>query len=274
MLAPGLVELAQDMAHEAGALLLERARGPVGGVTTKSSPADLVSDADRESEALLLARLAAQRPDDAVLSEETGESPGSSGLRWVVDPLDGTTNYLYGFPSWSVVVAVEDGGGTAAGVVFDPGRDETFVAVRDGGSTLNGRPIAVSGAQLPGEALVGTGFSYSAEARAVQARALAAILPAVRDIRRAGSAALDLCWVACGRLDGFYEGPLKHWDSVAGVLMVAEAGGRVSPLPAVDASGDGGVLAAAPGLHDPLRQIVLGALRPGDLGRDMQYTQS
>jgi len=274
MLPPGVVELAQEMAHQAGALLLERARGPVGGVGTKSSPTDFVSDADRDSEALLVARLAAERPDDAVLGEETGESPGSSGLRWVLDPLDGTTNFLYGFPSWSVVVAVEDAAGTAAGVVFDPGRDETFVAVRDGGARLNGRPIAVSGADRPDRALVGTGFSYSAEARAVQARALAAILPAVRDIRRAGSAALDLCWVACGRLDGFYEGPLKHWDSVAGKLMVAEAGGRVSPLPAIDASGDGGVLAAAPELHDPLRQIVLGALLPGDLGRDLQYTQN
>jgi myo-inositol-1(or 4)-monophosphatase len=274
MLPPGIVELAEEMAHQAGALLLERAGGPVGGVATKSSPTDFVSDADRESEALLLGRLAAQRPDDAVLGEETGEAPGSSGLRWVLDPLDGTTNYLYGFPSWSVVVAVEDAEGAAAGVVFDPGRDETFVAVRGGGAKLNGRPIAVSEAQRPEQALVGTGFSYSAEARVVQARALAAILPAVRDIRRAGSAALDLCWVACGRLDGFYEGPLKHWDSVAGALMVAEAGGRVSPLPAIDRSGDGGVLAAPPGLHDPLRQIILGALRPGDLGRDLQYTQN
>lgn len=256
----GIHQLSVEMAQRCGSLLLERFRGPVSGLDTKSTPIDLVSDADRDSEALLLETLARERPDDAVLAEESGEERGRSGLRWVLDPLDGTTNYLYGVPVWSVSIAVEDEQGWLSAVVYDPTRDEMFAATRGGGATLNGRPIGVSDAAVPERALVATGFSYGAEARAVQARAVDHLLTRVRDVRRGGSAALDLAWVAAGRMDGFYEVPLKLWDRAAGELLVIEAGGTVSPLePIVDAS-DSGVVASAPDLHRPLQLLVATAL--------------
>jgi myo-inositol-1(or 4)-monophosphatase len=261
MVPGGVYELAVRMAREAGELLAERFRRPVGGIETKSSAIDMVSDADRESEALLRDLLARHRPCDAVLGEEQGGAAGSSGLRWVVDPLDGTTNFLNGYPAWAVSIAVEDERGGLVGVVHDPCLGETFTAVRGRGAALNDVPIAVSRAFDPAQALVGTGFSYSGAARAVQARAAAQMLVAVRDIRRAGSAALDLAWVACGRLDGFYEVPLKPWDRAAGTLLVREAGGTVSTLAPVEPEGDDGVLAAGPRLHDPLRRLVTSALR-------------
>ena len=248
------------MALGCGSLLLERFRGPVSGLDTKSTPIDLVSDADRDSEALLLETLARERPDDAVLAEESGEERGGSGLRWVLDPLDGTTNYLYGVPVWSVSIAVEDEQGWLSGVVYDPTRDEMFAATRGGGATLNGRPIGVSDAVLPERALVATGFSYGPEARAVQARAVDFLLTRVRDVRRGGSAALDLAWVAAGRMDGFYEVPLKLWDRAAGELLVTEAGGTVSRLEPIVESSDSGVVASAPDLHRPLGLLVATAL--------------
>ncbi len=261
MLPDGVLELSIRMAHEAGGLLLDRFRGPIGGIETKSSAIDLVSEVDRESEKLLRGLIADHRPCDGVLGEEQGSEAGTSDLRWVIDPLDGTTNYLYGYPAWSVSIAVEDARGTLIGVVRDPLRDETFVAVRGRGATMNGLPIAVTRAFDPAAALVATGFSYGAAARAVQARALDRVLPAVRDLRRAGSAALDLAWVAAGRLDAFYEVPLMVWDRAAGMLLVREAGGGTSTLPPIDSGGADGVLAAAPRLHDPLRRLVSSALR-------------
>jgi myo-inositol-1(or 4)-monophosphatase len=197
----------------------------------------MVSDADRDAEALIRDLLAAERPDDGLLGEEGAQADGSSGRRWVVDPLDGTTNYLYGFPAWVVSVALEDrdtsargAGGALAGVVHDPLRGETFAATRDGGATLNGAPIAVSGAKTLDSALIGTGFGYAAQRRSEQAAIVATLLPRVRDIRRAGAAALDLCMVACGRLDGYYERGLNAWDWSAGSLIASEAGAAVLPL--------------------------------------------
>ena len=262
MLPDGVYELAVRMAREAGGLLAERFRAPAAGVTTKSSSIDLVSDADRASEALLREIITTRRPCDAVLGEEGGSVSGTSGLRWVVDPLDGTTNYLHGYPVWAVSIAVENERGTVLGVVHDPCRDEMFAAVRGRGTTLNGVPIGVSGADDPAHALVATGFSYNAQARVVQARAANEVLVATQDVRRGGSAALDLAWVACGRVDAFYEVPLKPWDKAAGELLVREAGGAVSALPPIDGEADAGVLAAAPRLHDPLRRIVTEALHP------------
>jgi myo-inositol-1(or 4)-monophosphatase len=262
MLSEGVYELAVRMANEAGTLLSTHFRRPVGGVGTKSSGIDMVSDADRESEALLRELISSHRPCDAMLGEEQGAEAGSSGLRWVIDPLDGTTNFLHGYPAWAVSIAVEDRRGALLGIVHDPCRQETFAAVRGRGATLNEVPIGVSTAFDPAHSLIATGFSYSAEARAVQARAAAQLLVAVQDVRRGGSAALDLAWLACGRVDGFYEVPLKPWDRAAGELIVREAGGTVSTLPPVHRGGDDGVLAAAPRLHDPLRGIVTAALHP------------
>jgi fructose-1,6-bisphosphatase/inositol monophosphatase family enzyme len=215
----------------------------------------MVSDADRAAEEAITDLLRRERPDDALLGEEGATAGGSSGRRWVVDPLDGTTNYLYGLPVWAVSVAVEDAGGGVAGVVLDPSRDELFAAARGGGATLDGQPIRVREDAPLAESLIATGFAYDAAHRAEQSRVLEHVLPRVRDVRRAGAAAIDLAWVAAGRLDGYYERGLKPWDWAAGRLLVAEAGGAVAELP-----GDPiGLVAAAPGLLVELKELVDGA---------------
>ena len=251
----GVLSLGVRVAHEAGALLLERF-GKVRAVATKSSPTDLVSEADRESEDLIIRLIRSERPDDGIVSEEGGRERGTSGLRWVIDPLDGTVNYLFGLPIWAVSIAVNDDLGGLAGVVFDPCRKETFSALRGSGARLNGVAIGVSDRDDLGTAMIGTGFSYDAEARAAQARRIPSLLPLVRDIRRAGSAALDLAWVSCGRLDGFFEAPMQVWDRAAGEVLVREGGGVVTPLspPFGDSTG---VVAAGPRLHSALEHLVL-----------------
>ena len=224
-----LLDLARSLAERAGALLVEaggdgRGRDLGAAATRKSSRTDLATDADRASEELLRAGILAERPDDAILGEEGGRSAGRSGLTWVIDPLDGTTNFVYGFPAWAVSIAVADADGSVAGVVHDPVRAETFEATRGGGARLNGSHLALPSPPPLGEALVATGFGYDPGRRRRQAALLPAVLPAVRDIRRAGSAALDLCWVAAGRVDAFYEAGLQPWDLAAGLLVAAEAG--------------------------------------------------
>jgi myo-inositol-1(or 4)-monophosphatase len=229
-----LLELAIRAARAAGDLLLDRASRPATGVEHKSSATDPVSDADRDAEALIRTLLQRERPDDALLGEEGGASAGDSALRWVVDPLDGTVNYLYRFPAWCVSIACEDAGGGLVAAVFDPVRGELFTAIRGQGAACDGEPLHVRTSSDLQTALVGTGFAYLASRRARQAEVAARLIPQVRDIRRAGSAALDLAWVAAGRLDGFYEHGLNPWDRAAGELLVREAGGRVADLPAVD----------------------------------------
>jgi myo-inositol-1(or 4)-monophosphatase len=199
-----------------------------------------VSDADREAERAIGELLAAERPHDGLLAEEGSRSVAHSGRRWIVDPLDGTVNFLYGFPVWGVSVALEDEDGVAVGVVYDPCRDELFRATRGGGAELDGRPLHVRERRELRAALVATGFSYDPARRGAQAEMVAALVPQVRDIRRAGAAALDLAWLAAGRLDGFFEHGLKQWDWAAGRLLVEEAGGVSEPLP-----GDPPGLAAA-----------------------------
>jgi myo-inositol-1(or 4)-monophosphatase len=199
---------------------------------------------------LIRGRLLAARPNDGVLGEEGSSVDGNSGTRWVVDPLDGTVNYLFGLPEWAVSVACEDDAGLLVGVVHIPTRGETFTAARGGGAHLDGRPIAVSDASELASSLIATGFSYRAEVRRVQAAELATILPRVRDIRRGGSAAVDLASVACGRVDGFYEVGLNPWDLAAGALLVREAGGLVTR----------NVVASGPALHEPLAELAAGAL--------------
>ena len=252
-----LMEIAADAARRAGELLLDRARGPARGVSTKSSPTDPVSDADRDSERLILELLAENRPQDGILSEEGGGKESSSGLRWVIDPLDGTVNFLYGIPAWAVSIAVEDRDGGVAGAIFDPNLGHMWTASRGAGAWLNGEPIRVSDENDLSRALVGTGFSYNVEARTTQAMVISRLLPHVRDIRRGGSAALDLAALACGRLDGFYEAVMEPWDRAAGELLIREAGGVVSPLEA-PAGLSSGLVAAGPNLHDHLRTFVVG----------------
>lgn len=250
-----LLELAGECARRAGALLLERFHGPAAGVATKSTPTDLVSDADRDTEKLVLGMIAAARPGDGWIAEEGGGRESSSGIRWIVDPLDGTVNFLYGMPDWAVSIAAEDSSGALAGVVFDACRRETFTATRGGGAVLNGRAIGVTDETDLSRSLVGTGFSYNAVIRESQAEVVRRILPKIRDIRRAGSAALDLCWVACGRTDAYYESNMGAWDRAAGVLIAREAGATVTDLhpPFGD---DVGVVAANKTLHDRLRELL------------------
>jgi len=226
--AAELLSIASAAAREAGALLLEHARSAARGVDSKSTRTDPVSDADRAADALLTARLRAAFPDDGIVSEESERVAGSSGRTWHVDPLDGTVNYLYRIPHWSVSVACADANGGLVGVVYDPLRDELFSAARGGGAFLGERGLATSEVSDPGIALVATGFSYAATERAAQAAVLARIAGQVRDIRRAGSAALDLAWVAAGRIDAYFEVSRSAWDSAAGELLVREAGGAVT----------------------------------------------
>jgi myo-inositol-1(or 4)-monophosphatase len=250
-----LHELAERVAREAGVQLLEAFAGPAVGVEAKSTPTDLVSAADKAAEELILSRISAARPDDGFLGEEGADEAGSSGLRWVVDPLDGTANFLFGIPQWAVSIAAEDGDGVVAGVVYDPPRDELWAAERDGPATLNG--VAVRGSRRAdlATALVATGFGYDAEVRRVQAETVAALLPEVRDVRRFGAAALDLAWCAAGRFDAYYERGVHHWDVAAGALVCERAGVVVEPLAAAPPQGPG-LLAAAPGLVEALRARV------------------
>jgi myo-inositol-1(or 4)-monophosphatase len=224
------LELAERAALAAGELLLARYERPAEGLDSKSSATDMVSDADREAEEAISRLLRAERPDDGLLGEEGLEAGGSSGRRWVVDPLDGTTNYLYRYPAWCVSVALEDADGGLVGVVHDPLAGETFRAVRGEGACLNGAPTRVRDSGSLERALVATGFGYDPDVRRGQGEVLLRLLPRVRDVRRAGAAALDLCHVAAGRLDGYYERGINPWDWAAGALIVQEAGGRVLPL--------------------------------------------
>lgn len=229
-----LAEVALEAARAAATIQWRAANSPESaeGVRTKSSATDMVSDVDRDCEAAVSTYLAGARPDDGLLGEEGTSRPGTTGIRWVVDPLDGTTNFLFGIPQFSVSVAAESDGETVIGVVIDPSRDETWAAVRGGGSLLNGAPCRVAhGRSTLATALVATGFGYRAERRRWQAEVAAKIIPSVRDIRRFGSAALDLCWTGGGRYDAYYEWGLNPWDLAAGSLVCTEAGGRVEILP-------------------------------------------
>jgi fructose-1,6-bisphosphatase/inositol monophosphatase family enzyme len=242
--------VAIELAGAAGALLLEGQDRVRTSVETKSSATDMVTEMDRASERLIVDGILARFPDDGVLGEEGSSRDGSSGARWVIDPLDGTTNYLYGFPSWAVAIGVEVDGVPTAGVVHDPVHGETFTGLRGGGSWCNGRRLRVVGAPTLATSLVGTGFGYDRARRALQAGVLREVLPNVRDVRRAGAAAIDVCWVAAGRLDAFYELGLAPWDWAASSLIAAEAGARVLRT-------DGGVhVAAPPHLFDPLLELL------------------
>ena len=252
-----LLSLAHRLAEEAGQLLLDGlATAEVLG--SKSTLTDMVTSMDRASEQHIVDGIRAARPHDAIVGEEGADHDGTSGVRWIIDPLDGTTNYLYAVPAYAVSIAVEVDGEVVAGVVADPSHRETYAATLGGGATCNGKPIACSDVQLLSNALVGTGFSYDASRRSRQGAVVAQLLPSARDIRRFGAAALDLCWVACGRLDAFYEKGLQRWDLDAGALIAREAGAVTGDL-------DGGAastaftLAASPAIFDDLRALLVDA---------------
>jgi len=259
--APGeLLDLAVAAATAAGQLLLDGLDQARLTVDTKSSPTDMVTEMDRAAEALIADTIHRSRPDDALLGEEGGRRAGRAGspVRWIVDPLDGTTNYLYGIPAFAVSIAAEVNGALTAAAVLDVVHHELFAASRGGGARLNGAPLAIAGPPTLATALLGTGFSYQPAVRAEQAAVLRTVLPSVRDIRRGGSAALDLCSVACGRLDAYYEFGLQPSDASRGTLVASEAGAVVTTLTGRDSIEDT-VVAAPRQLADPLCRLLLEA---------------
>jgi myo-inositol-1(or 4)-monophosphatase len=254
--ATELQGIAAEAARAAGELLRERfVAGGERAVGSKSTPTDLVSEADLAAERAIRAIIAARRPGDAVLGEEGGETQEGEGLRWIVDPLDGTVNFLFGLPQWCVSVAVHDDDGGLAGVVFDPLRDELFAGERGGRATLNGVAVAGSRASDLATSLVATGFAYSADVRAGQAEVFARVLPRVRDIRRMGSAALDLAWTAAGRYDAYYERGVHIWDVAAGTILCTCSGLQTRTLEPAGIA-PAGVVVAPPGLIAGLGELV------------------
>jgi myo-inositol-1(or 4)-monophosphatase len=247
-----LRDLARSFAHEGANLAREMQLGGIGVADTKTSVVDVVTEADRAVEALIRARISALRPDDAVLGEEGDDRPGTSGVRWVVDPIDGTVNYLYGLPDCAVSVAAEVDGEVVAGAVVTIPTGLEYAAALGHGATRDGQRIGVRPSPPVAERLVLTGFGYQRAVRAHQAACVARLLPEVRDIRRMGSCALDLCHVAEGSADGYVEAGPQPWDWSAGGLVLRESGGRFDLL-------DGSM---ALDLH-PLRNVVVGAPADG-----------
>jgi myo-inositol-1(or 4)-monophosphatase len=248
--------IACEAARAAGELLRERfVAGGERAVRSKSTPTDVVSEADYAAERAIREIIGARRPGDAILGEEGGETQEGEGLRWIVDPLDGTVNFLYGIPQWCVSVAVHDEAGGVAGVIFDPMRDELFAGERGGVPTLNGTQVGGSEATDLAGALIATGFAYAAEVRELQAAVVARLLPVARDVRRMGSAALDLAWTAAGRYDGYYERGVHAWDIAAGIVLCECAGLRWRTLDE-DGIAPAGVLVAPAGIMEALAQIV------------------
>lgn len=249
-----LLSVAEEAAR-AGAVELVSRAGDLSAlrIDTKSTVTDPVSEADLAAEDAVRAVLGRRAPDDGIMGEEGDDVPGTSGRRWIVDPLDGTVNYLYGIPQWCVSVACEG----LAGVVYDPSREELWTGTADGRAALNGtplRPVATPDGGL-GHALVATGFGYDPEVRRAQAAILSRVLPRVRDIRRAGAAALDIAWLAAGRADAYFEFGVKAWDTAAGEVIVRAVGLEVVSLPGHGPMQDG-KLVAPPQLVDELRGLV------------------
>jgi myo-inositol-1(or 4)-monophosphatase len=253
-----VLELASSLARAAGKIQRERYATGLE-IRTKSAAVDLVTDVDETCEALIVSTLEAERPGDAILAEEGGErDPGGAAWRWIIDPLDGTTNYAHGYPRFCVSIGVEFEGARSVGVVYDPLMDELYHAVAGRGAYLNGRQIRVSQETALDRALLATGFAYDRrKSEQDNLNNFAAFLKAARALRRDGSAALDLCYVASGRLDGFWELKLAPWDVAAGYLIVEEAGGRCSDLSGGTAPASGSEVVASNGkIHQAMREVL------------------
>ena len=247
--------IAESLAREAGDMALRgRKSGPLTA-TTKSSPIDMVTKFDKASEAMITEGLAKIRPDDSIVGEEGAAKQGTSGITWHIDPIDGTTNFYFDLPMWAVSIGAVDEHGPLAGAVYVPALGEMFSGARTEGSTLNGMPIGVRNNHDIADALVCTGYSYRISEREVHAKRVADIVMKVRDIRRFGAAAVDLCFVACGRLDAYFEEHLHSWDLIAGQVIATEAGAIISDYagnPVTPAQ----VLAATPGVHADLIRLI------------------
>ncbi|MGD9605936.1 MAG: inositol monophosphatase family protein [Leucobacter sp.] len=266
-----LAGTAAELARSVGGVIRSLREAGVDVADTKTSANDVVTAADREAERLLTEGLRIARPDDGILGEEGASVEGSTGITWVVDPIDGTVNYLYGLPAYAVSVAATvlddspataaagntaDGRRAVAGAVYLPVADELFTAWEGGGAELNGVPLSGPAEAPLGGALVGTGFGYTVERRTEQAEVVRQVIPRVRDIRRIGSAATDLCLLAAGRLDAYYERGLQPWDYAAGVLIAREAGAVVLGRDDASLPGDELLIAGAPVLARELRAAV------------------
>ena len=246
-----LLELARKVGHDAGALLMERP--PAFEIESKSTAIDIATQMDKKAEKFIMESLLAARPDDGIIGEEGSSVESKSGITWVIDPLDGTVNYFYGLPGWNVSIAAKDKDGSVVGVVTAPTINSTWWATRGGGAFYNGHQIHCNDPIALDRALIATGFQYDVAHRTTQMTDLAKLVPLARDIRRNGAAAVDLCHVAMGALDGYYEAGLKEWDWAAGGLVATEAGARFAqygqePLRTT--------LAAGPTLHGHLASLL------------------
>ncbi len=249
-----LLALAQSLAIEAGDLAMTMREAAIGSTQTKSSPTDPVTAADRAAEELIVDAILAQRPQDGIVGEEGASRVGASGVIWYIDPIDGTTNFIYGIPAYGVSIAAAIDDEIVVGVVTNPVLGEVYSARRGTGAFLNGERILVTSTTELATALVATGFGYRPDVRAQQALTVARVLPVVRDIRRMGSAALDLCSLAAGRVDAYYEAGLNSWDYAAGLLIATEAG-ALAQTPAADRE-DSPLVAASPAIFDALKLVL------------------
>ncbi|MCX6429036.1 MAG: inositol monophosphatase family protein [Actinobacteria bacterium] len=243
-----LLALAMEVAKEAGVLLMERPT--TFDVSSKSTAIDIATQMDHASEKLIVESLLKSRPEDGIIGEEGASRPSTSGITWVIDPVDGTVNYLYGVPGWSTSIAAKDSDGTVVGVVHAPSISRTWSAARGAGAQMNGRAIGCNEPVALNRALIGTGFEYDVAERYEQGRIVAALLPQIRDLRRIGSAAVDICHVASGGFDGYFEIGLKEWDAAAGALIATEAGALVTRSP------EGLTICAGPTLHPELARAL------------------
>lgn len=253
-----LLEIARTLAHRAGDVALQGRRRGLEEVGTKSSLTDMVTEYDKACELIVFEGLRSARPSDSIIGEEGARHDGDSGITWCIDPIDGTTNFLYDIPMWAVSIGAADADGPLVGVVYNPSSNETFTAIRGHGAALNDRRISCNPQPTLATALVATGFSYAPEARAKQAKRVAHMIHHIRDIRRFGAAAIDMCYVACGRLDGYFEENLHPWDIAAADLIAREAGCRTGDF------GGGPIrpaetITASPALFGPLRGLIVSA---------------
>ncbi|MFM9086282.1 MAG: inositol monophosphatase family protein [Acidimicrobiia bacterium] len=252
-----LLALARDMAVAAGERAHAGRRAGLRDVGTKTTATDMVTEWDRATERDLVDTIRALRPDDSIVGEEGASHRGDGPHEWCVDPIDGTTNFLYDLPTWAVSIGVADAAGPLAGAVHVPALRETYTALRGAGAWCNGEAISCSGATDLATSLVCTGFSYAPERRGPQAQRVARMIPHLRDVRRLGAASIDLCFVACGRLDAYFEESLHPWDLAAGALIASEAGARLGDF-AGGPLRPAQVLVAAPGIFDALSRLIVG----------------
>jgi myo-inositol-1(or 4)-monophosphatase len=259
--AQTLCDLAARLAVAAGDFVFEGRKKGVRSASSKSSVTDIVTEFDRASERMIVDGLLTARPEDSVVGEEGTNTVGPSGVRWLIDPIDGTTNFLYDLPAYAVSIAASTDDGAVVGAVYVPGNRELFTAIAGRGASLNGEPIQCGATSTLEQALVATGFSYQVERRREQGRRFAQLIPRIRDIRRFGAASTDLCYVAAGRVDAYYEQWLAPWDWAAGELIAREAGCRTGRLDGGPLDGTA-VLAANPALFDQMVEL-LAVTEPG-----------